>query len=490
MQNHEVSSIVRAKSPHDFLFAGGSAMKKRTAAALLAVLLTVSLGACHRGAETTPGGDTANAAPEGSGTDTAREEGAERLPFQGSDGWDFQKNMHQSAFGSLAHLGKAETGYYFQFDTTLYYLEGTSGRVTPLCAKPDCAHGDGTCSAWAGAYALWYSGGRLYFVRRDREERDGTFTELGKRVYAVNPDGTGRRQVMSLELRPVEGQPLSSFDEPICHRGQVYFVYNGALYRMPLEGDAGEAERIWGEDYYSGGGTGGYTAYDPDEPHYTLWAEGETVYFMLTAPRENGARRDALYACDTVEKSVDKVWEVPGEDQVGPWETTGVSVSRWYVTNGYIYFYLSGGDMWRGDLSTGKNVKLADTHEKTLYGTAVFSDAYMCLLNDRPMTDPATGKPWLGAGLHAGGDTVYVYRLDGTPVREIPLGSLWDTLGQIEGFYPVLCDSGALYLIADAGEMVPLPGGAGSQKSRCDVLCRVDLETGAVSEITRWEDWT
>ncbi len=465
-------------------------MDRKRAAALLAGLLFFSLGACGGGPEPARGEGTFDTALAGGAADTARDESAARLPFQGSDGWEFQKNMRQSAFGSLADLGKAETGYYFQFGDTLYYLEGATGRVTELCARPDCAHEDRTCNAWAGAYALWYSGGRLYFARSESEEGGGGLTGPGKSVYAVNPDGTGRRQVMSLELRPVEGRPLSSFDDPICHRGQVYFVYNGVLYRMPLEGDAGEAERLWGEEYFSGGGEGGYAAYDPGEPHYTLWADGDTVYFMLNAPRENGARRDALYALDTAEKNAAKVWEVPTGEQVGPWETTGVSVSQWYILDGALYYYLSGGDFWKTDLTTGENVKLADTHEKTLYGTAIFSDAYMCLLNDHPMADPATGEYWLGAGLHEGGDAVYVYRLDGTPVREIPLGSLVDALGQIGGFYPVFCDGDALYLIADAGEMVSLPGGAGMQKARRDVLCRVDLETGALRETARWEDWT
>lgn len=477
-------------------------MERKMAAALLAVLLVFSLTGCGTrpdGADTAQGGSTPESTQNGSRADTTQggctsestQDGSTaRLPFQGSDGWDFQKNMNQSAFGSMGELCKAETGYYFQFGDTLYYLEGAAGRVTELCAKPDCAHENGDCNAWAGAFALWYSGGRLYFARRDFEKRGESFTELGKHVYAVDPDGTGRRQVMSLELQPVRGRPLSSFDNPICHRGQVYFVYNGALYAVPLEGDAGEAERIWGEDYSAGGGEGGYTAYDPNEPHYTLWADGETVYFMLTATQENGARNQTLYAVEPAAKSVKKVWEVPDGNQVGPWETTGVSVSQWYVLNGTIYFYLSGGDFWKTDLAHGETVKVADTHEKTLYGTAVFSDEYMCLLNEHPMIDPATGEPWPEGGFHEGGDTVYVYRLDGTLMRELPLGGLWDTLGEIESFYPVFCDGDALYLIADAGRMVPIPGGAGSQKSRLDALCRVDLETGAIREITRWEDWT
>ena len=461
-------------------------MGTRMTAAIVAALMAISLGACDAGIN--KGGSEPGPTLGGSETGDGVDGTAGRLPFHGSDGWEFQKNMGKSAFGSMKDLCKSETGYYFQFDSCLYYLEGSTGRVTPLCARPDCSHDDKSCDAYAGAYAVWYSGGRLYFAKRDFEEIGGSFTELGKRVYSVNPDGTGRRQVMSLELQPLDGRPLSSFDEPICHRGTVYFVYNGVLYAAPLEGDTAKAERIFGEEYFSGGGTGAYTAYDPGEPHYTLWADGDNVYFMLNVTDESGARRDALYAYDTVGKSVARVWEVPGEDEVGRWETTGVEVTQWYVLNGAIYFYLSGGDYWRTDLATGETVKLADTGDKTLYGTAVFSDEYMCLINDHPMTDPVTGEYWLGAGLREGGDTVFVYRLDGTFIRQLSLTGLWDTLGEISGFYPVFCDEAVLYLIADAGQMVPTD--FGSQKSRCDVLCRLDLETGEITETARWEDRT
>ncbi len=442
-------------------------MRKRLFAMILAALLPLTLPSC--GGDAVPG----------------------EMPqeFRGDGGRDFQKAMHQSAFGDLNDICQSETGYYFQFDSSLYYLEGESGRATILCARPDCAHDDDTCNARAGAYALWYSGGQLYFARRDFEMSGGAAVEHGKHIYSLNPDGTGLRQVTDLELGHTGGT-LSSFDTPICHRGMLYFVYNGVIYRMPLEGGSGEAERLWGEEYIKGGNSGGYAAQDPNEPRYTLWADGDTLYFMVNAPQDDGVRRDVLYAYDLLNGTAAKVWEVPSAEVTGEWETTGVKATKWYILEGAIYFYLSGGDFWRTDLSTGESVKLADTHERTLYGTAVFSDDCMCLINDHPMIDPVTGDYWLGSGLREGGDRVFLYSLEGELIRELPLTALFDELGDISGAYPVFCGGGALYLVADAGRMVPIPAGSGQQKSRCDVLCRLDLETGEITEAARWEDWT
>ncbi len=306
------------------------------------------------------------------------------------------------------------------------------------------------------ATALWTDGTRLYYVR---SERDG-----GKRVYSEALNGSERREVMDLGA--------AAYDRPIYHRGEVYFVSGGVIYAVKPGGDLEDARRIWGRDYASEAPAGGYGAYDPSEPHYTLWADGDALYFMVNVPQDDGTQKDTLFSCPLDGGEAKKVWQTPDKEDVGEWETTGVSVSQWYVTNGSIYFYLSGGDFWRSDLATGETVKLADTSEKTLYGSAVFSDSCLCLLNDRPLSNPFDGALMVGVPLHEGGDTVLVYDLEGTLLKELSL----KTLGPVNGFSLLFCDGKSLYFNAAAG---PDPS--------TTTLCSLNLATGAITQIYTWQ---
>ena len=349
-------------------------------------------------------------------------------------------------------------------------MDKATKKVTVLCGKPDCDHTEDTCNALVDALGLWTDGSRLYYVR----------AEVGgeKRVYSEELNGTGRREVMSL------GE--AAYDKPIYHRGEIYFVSGGSLYAVKPGGDIEDARRIWGRGNVSEAPDGGYAAYDPDEPHYTLWADGDTLYFMVNVTGEDGARKDTLFSYPLSGGEAEQVWETPDKEQVGEWETTGVRVSQWYIADGAVYFYLSGGDFWRSDLATGETVKLADTHEKALYGSAVFSDEYMCLLNDRPMTNPFDGTPMVGAPFHEGGDAVFVYDLEGTLLKELSLKPLTEKLGNINGFTLLFCDGESLYFNADAGHMSEGIDGV-SQKVQNNVLCLMNIDTGEIQQIYSWQ---
>lgn len=426
-------------------------MKKRLFNALLASLLLLSLTSCDRG-------------------------GGETLPLEDVDTSVFQKNMHQSQSGDLDGICETREGFYFNCDLgpglkfRLYYMDKTTQKVTVLCGKPDCGHLEDTCDALVDALCLWTDGARLYYAQ--------TVKGAGKRVYAEALNGTGRREVMSL------GE--AAYDRPIYHRGEVYFVSNGIIYAVRLGGDLKDARRIWGSETTSEDAGGGYAAYDPTEPHYTLWADGDTLYFMVNVTRENGAQKDTLFSCPLDGGEAEQVWETPDKETVGEWETTGVRVSQWYVTNGTIYFYLSGGDFWKTDLATGETVKLADTHEKALYGSAVFSDNFMCLLNDTPMTNPFDGTLMVGVPLHEGGDTVFVYDLEGALLKELSLKPLMKKLGNVNGFTLLFCDRGNLYFNVDAGHMSEEINGV-SQKVQNNILCCVNIDTGRITEIYNWQ---
>ncbi len=413
-------------------------MKKRLFNALLASLLLLSLVSCDKG-------------------------GGETLPLEDVDTSVFQKNLHQSQCGDLDGICETKEGYYFNCDLgpglkfRLYYLDKAAQKVTVLCAKPDCDHQDpDTCNALVDALCLWTDGARLYYAQ--------TVKGAGKRVYAEALNGTERREVMSL------GE--AAYDRPIYHRGEVFFVFGGVIYAVKPGGNLKDARRIWGRDSASEATGGGYAAYDPTTPHYTLWADGDTLYFMVNVPQKDGAQKDTLFSCPLEVGEAKKVWETPDKEDVGAWETTGVSVSQWYVTDGAIYFYLSGGDFWRSDLTTGETVKLADTSDKTLYGSAVFSDDFLCLLNDRPLTDPFDGTLMVGVPLHEGGDTVFVYDLEGALLRELSLKPLMEKLGPVNAFTLLFCDGDTLYFNATAGHKV---------------LCSVNIATGEITEIYNWQ---
>ena len=219
--------------------------------------------------------------------------------------------------------------------------------------------------------------------------------------------------------------------------------------------------------------------YNPNWMRYKLWADGDTLYFMTNVQVEDGTNKDALFQCDLTDMSVKQVWATPNKDEVGEWETTGVDVSQWYVTDGYIYFYLSGGDMWRSELATSKLEKLADTHEKTQYGSAVFSDEYMCLLNDFPAVSYHDPTPKPGSIFRSFGDTIYIYGLDGTFIKDISIKPIYDELDSVSIINMLMCDSTDVYFLV-TGYTFDDPNRPNLSTGRAVTLCRANIETGEV----------
>lgn len=438
-------------------------MTKRLLAAVVTAFLILLLAAC--------GGDISN---------TVSSIDLPSISSGGNSalGADFQKNMNQSAVFWIPYLCEADDGYYFQYDTFAYYIDKASRSATILCAKPDCAHNDDTCNAWIYCWSLAYLDNKLYFSNNDYVLNNGTYTNYGMRLYSIDADGTNRNVVQSLEFTP-GGNNSNYVTTPIIHRGSVYFAYNGILYGVSLGDEIDHATAIWGEEIE--GGTSGITVVNPNEIQYKLWADGDYIYFMVNLKQSNGTYKDTLFAYSVNEQDVKQVWLTPDASDVGEWEQTGVSVSQWYVTNGYIYFYLSGGDMWRTDLETGMYEKLAETSEKTQYGTAVFSDQYMCLLNDTPSNfiDGISGT-----AKHTGGDTIYIYGLDGTFLKEISLKEL-SRSNQIEHCQPVFCSGNDIYFMVDADTWTDRVNGVASRNIN-QILCCADIESGEITQVYGW----
>ena len=427
-------------------------MSKRLIAAILSLLLTLSLAACQKG------GGKVNIPTTMTGTE------------------DFQKSLHQSDEMSFV---ETDTGYYVVYGL-LYYIEKATMKVTILCAKPDCDHTDPEiCNAITLADYLLSGGDKIYYVNTVFSNG-----ESEKLIQSVKPDATDRETVQELMFNEASNSQ-SSYDQAIYHRGYVYYVSDDILYRVALGGEKNSAEEIWSpENAGSAQSHGGQIDIDPNGIHYTLWADGDNLYFMANVQTSDGTYKDVLFQCGLDGSDVKQVWVTPGADQVGEWEETGVSVSQWYITNGYIYFYLSGGDMWRTELSTGKTEKLADTHEQTRYGSAIFSDDYMCLLNDYPIAFYGDPTPVPGGMFRSYGDTIFVYGLDGSLVKEISLKNLYDDPNAMAEMHLLCCTGTDIFFLTTGRTPVSGSGMVSATTKQGDInLCHADIETGEAEVI-------
>ena len=431
--------------------------KKRFLALILAVLLILSLAGCE-----TARGDTVD------------------IPASQTGDTDFQKNMHQSTTYEIDAIAETDAGYYFELDGSyLYFLDKETKKVTIVCNKPECQHEDATCNARIAGEVIWSAGDKLYYTCRNSVLENGQYVDYGLRVYRMDMDGTNREAIQKLQF-VVRGDTVSWTPHPIQHRGIVYFPYSGVLYRMPLGGDIEkDAEAIWGE---ASEDTGMF--FNTSAPAYHLWADGDTVYFMVGLETKDGIYKDVLFAYDPEAKKVEQVWQTPDKEDVGEWITTGVEESQWYILNGSIYFYLSGGDFWKTDLSTGKTEKLADTHEKTKYGSAVFSDDYLCLMNDVPEDVDGMQYSIVGGLDYIGGDTLYIYKLDGSFVKEISLQPVYDSIDGLEHCMLVMCDGSEVYFVADASKWGQRVEGVAGKIWDQTLWC-ANIETGEVTQIFR-----
>ena len=424
-------------------------MIKRIISALLAALLILTLVACNKG-------DTGVNIPANQ---------------TGSD--DFQKNLHQfiNKTAGLPTFIETDTGYYMGYGS-LYYIEKVTMKATILCAKPDCDHTDPSiCNALIDARYLLTGGEQIYYVSNIDEPKE---------VQSVKFDGTQRESIQELKYNETSSSQ-SSDDWGIYHRGYVYYISDDILYRVALGGEKDLAEQIWKPENAGQAQThGGMVDFIPNAIHYKLWADGDILYFMANVQTTDGTYKDVLFQCDLSDMSIEQIWVTPGKDEVGEWEKTGVSVSQWYVTNGYIYFYLSGGDMWRTELATGKLEKLADTHEKTHYGSAIFSDDYMCLLNDAPVNFNGELKP--GGLFRSVGDAIFLYGLDGTFIKEISLKPLYDGMDSLSATDMLFCDATDVYFLT-ATSTYSTQHGVSVGTIETLTLCRANFETGEVSQV-------
>lgn len=302
---------------------------------------------------------------------------------------------------------------------------------------------------------------------------------MGNVLRSMELDGTKHDVVQSLEFT-VNGGGMQNVQKPIIHRGIVYFVYGGILYGAPLGDDIKNAVKIFGDGMEEIGG--GTINFNPNALQYKLFADGDTIYFMVNVQQPDKTYKDTLYSYQPESGEVRECWKTPDKNEVGAWEKSGVSPSAWYVKDGYLYFYLSGNDLWRADLSTGENERLAKTSEKTKYGSAVFTDSYVCILNDTP----GGAFNVIGNGQkYTGGDTLFVYNIDGSFIKELSLKDLYKKNSKIEHSSLLFCSGNDIYFLVDASTWNDPVNGIASPNTNL-ILCCADIESGELTQVYGW----
>lgn len=437
-------------------------MMKRILTAALAVILTLSLAAC--------GDNNSAKLPNVSGGDNS------------VLGTDFQKNMNQSTSFRLSEMCETSEGYYFTYSGMVYYLDKETGESTVLCGKPDCSHQfteGGGCNAQANTQMLTYYNGKIYYNESDSVLENGSWVDKGERLYSMNLDGTEHDAVQNLDFVP-RGDTNMFVNAPMIHRGNVYFCYSGVLYTVPLGDDIENATKIFGDEIISDGSM----IVDTNAVYYELWADGDMVYFMAkNVKQSNGTYKDTLFSYDPRTNKSEKVWQVPDKADVGTWDTTGVSVSQWYISNGYIYFFLCGNDIWYTELATGETNKLIDLDLEA--GSAIFSNDYIAVINK----EYSGMISFTGESSVTGGDTLYIYGYDGKLVKEITLKEFYEDNENVTDCNLLWVSDDKVYIHVDATTVGGINANTGVSTPTINrhYIYYADIISGSIEQ-TGWED--
>lgn len=116
---------------------------------------------------------------------------------------------------------------------------------------------------------------------------------MGDVLRFMELDGTKHDLVQSLEFT-VNGSGMQNVQKPIIHRGIVYFVCGGILYGAPLGDDIKNSVKIFGDQTDEIGG--GTIDFNPNALQYKLFADGDTIYFMVNIQQPDKTYKDTLYS--------------------------------------------------------------------------------------------------------------------------------------------------------------------------------------------------
>lgn len=341
---------------------------------------------------------------------------------------EFQKSMNIRDEFAYRVICESDTGYYVSVHLFLYYVDKATMVSSILCAKLECNHeGDdmNACNAFFDGNNLVYYDGYLYYPDFDYNGRQieeaaerGIILENSYSIYRMNLDGTNRTKIQEMEaLTEDEGGVAETRNQFVIHNGHVVFcskdrsVYICEL-GMPLE----QAKALISYDevpYIIEGPEGGYahTEIDP----WDLWADGDYFYFINVVPNDDGIYCQQLLRCCLTTEEMELVWTIPDENEVGSWTDGGLKTNGWYVTEGVIYYYLSGNGVWKCNLDSGVNeivVKITDENQS---GVASFDEQYIYINNT--VTKEIMNSIDISREKSSRG--IFVYSLEGKYIGEI-----------------------------------------------------------------------
>ena len=315
----------------------------------------------------------------------------------------FQKNFAGGDGESLAWMLEGDNLYYYNDGTRMYYIDKATMRCVVACSRPDCSHaGDDLlhCDAfWGTNLTCW--NGRLYYtgiLNNDAvilsRAADGT-DEVVEQVMVKNTGGGSiSRRILAVD----DGRAVYQF--------QTDSLLPGANVFCADLSDISSAADVLLD----------YTDSDikaPVSEVWNLWVD-DGLFYCYGVSRLQGDSRELIYRLDPVSRKLELVWSVPDAAQVGDWDSAGVSANGLYITGGQLYYFLSGNGLWRYDLSTGENVRLAEIRETAQRGTAAFDGQYIYINNggsqsQLPLEDRA----------------LFLYDMEGAFVTTIPTGQLF-----------------------------------------------------------------
>lgn len=385
--------------------------------------------------ENTPGSDILTNWPANPGNDSA-----------GIDTTGFQKEMNIQHPFRLSGVCKTEVGYYLHYDGLLYFLDGTTGNVTAVCAKPECSHTDDNCNAWINSRMLSYYQGKLYYVNSDAK------SDSMKTLYSVNLDGTNHTEIQRLQLEYMPWRTVLC--DPILAGGNLYFLEGDSkIYTVKLGQDVSRAVLLFEDDMSR-----------KLESAWKFWADDGEVYAMNHILDNTGYEQDILYRLGAAESETREIWRSTELAK-------GVSDSSWYITNGHMYYCFSGSDLWDIELETGNAKKMIGLADTIKSGTVLFTDTYVLFLDDQP--DSQWGAQ---SGLREGGENISVYDYSGNLVGEVSLSPIFEKHSDVVQCSMAFADDNCVYLLVYRGAF----------NSASTLFYQVAWDKGSVYEVTNW----
>ena len=327
--------------------------------------------------------------------------------------------------------------YLVAYDGFLYLVDSETWETVIACNDPSCPHTDVSCGAYLHA-ATAISGEYEYYVD------DGTDSDAVQPVslYRRKVGGGQIEEIMPLMDAYTDGFGLSILDADtpyLCWKDSILYIYRDVdVDYNKLGSRVSQAQTVL---HYDGPSSKIEFEGGSDQPDWSisgvgtvwnLWQDGEDIYIEGTIPTEASKKyymqgeeigeefasmgelvssdgydtyKQTFYRFNPETKMVNQVWTCPDESEVGAWDTANVSVNGWYITDGVLYYFLSGNGVWMTNLGTGELERVLDLSQNETKGTASFDDDYIYI--------NVTSRNGESKQLYE------IYQLDGTFVAEL-----------------------------------------------------------------------